>query len=40
MSSAEAEANSKMMQVQDIMLPVVSGEGSVSHALWEWLVDI
>jgi branched-chain amino acid aminotransferase len=27
-------------EVQDIVLPVVGGEGSLAHALWERLVDI
>ena len=27
-------------QVEDIVLPIVGGEGSVAHALWERLVDI
>jgi branched-chain amino acid aminotransferase len=26
--------------VQDVVLPVVGGKGSVAHALWERLVDI
>ena len=38
---AEAgKAAATAMQVQDIVLPVVGGEGSVAHALWERLVDI
>jgi branched-chain amino acid aminotransferase len=28
------------MQIQDIVLPVVGGEGSLAHALWDRLVDI
>ncbi len=28
------------MQIQDIVLPVVGGEGSLAQALWERLVDI
>jgi hypothetical protein len=36
----EVEANGEMMQVQDIVLPVVGSEGSVANALSEWLVDI
>jgi branched-chain amino acid aminotransferase len=34
------EAGKEAVQVQDIVLPVVGGEGSVAHALWERLVDI
>jgi branched-chain amino acid aminotransferase len=37
---AEAEADGETTQVEDIVLPVVGGEGSVAHALWERLVDI
>jgi branched-chain amino acid aminotransferase len=36
----EAEDDGETTQVQDIVLPVVGGEGSVAHALWERLVDI
>jgi branched-chain amino acid aminotransferase len=28
------------MHIQDIVLPVVGGEGSLAQALWERLVDI
>jgi branched-chain amino acid aminotransferase len=31
---------SAVAEVQDIVLPVVGGEGSLAHALWERLVDI
>ena len=34
-----ADADAKM-QIKDIVLPVVGGEGSLAHALWERLVDI
>jgi branched-chain amino acid aminotransferase len=37
---AEAGKATAAVQVQDIVLPVVGGEGSVAHALWERLVDI
>lgn len=37
---AVAEAAVAVAEVQDIVLPVVGGEGSVAHALWERLVDI
>ena len=46
MGGAEAEDededkdDGETTQVQDIVLPVVGGEGSVAHALWERLVDI
>jgi branched-chain amino acid aminotransferase len=36
----DVEAGKEAVQVQDIVLPVVGGEGSVAHALWERLVDI
>jgi len=36
----EADGEMTQVQVQDIVLPVVGGEGSVAHALWERLVDI
>jgi branched-chain amino acid aminotransferase len=36
-SGMESEAGKK---VQDILLPVVCGEGSIAHAVWERLVDI
>ena len=36
---ADAGAETKAA-VQDIVLPVVGGEDSVAHALWERLVDI
>ena len=39
-AEAEAEDDGETTQVQDIVLPVVGGEGSVAHALWERLVDI
>ena len=39
-AEAEDEDDGETMQVQDIVLPVVGGKGSVAHALWERLVDI
>jgi branched-chain amino acid aminotransferase len=39
-AEAEDEADGESTQVQDIVLPVVGGEGSVAHALWELLVHI
>ena len=35
----DADSDSEM-QIQDIVLPVVGGEGSLAHVLWERLVDI
>lgn len=34
----EVEANRETTKVQDIVLPVVGGEGSIADALWERLV--
>jgi branched-chain amino acid aminotransferase len=39
-AEVKVEADGEMTQVQDIVLPVVGGEGSVADALWERLVDI
>lgn len=37
---AGGSADSAETEVLDIVLPVVGGEGSLAHALWERLVDI
>jgi branched-chain amino acid aminotransferase len=34
------EVKVEVVDVEDIELPVVGGEGSVAQMLWEWLVDI
>ena len=39
-TDGDAESAEAKAAVQDIVLPVVGGEGSVAHALWERLVDI
>ena len=39
-TGGDAEAGEAKAAVQDIVLPVVGGDDSVAHALWERLVDI